>query len=262
MHEGSVGTALVGTALVTGAGRGIGRAVAIALADAGFKVVANDLPGSTDLAQTLAAIRERGGQAHGLPGDISDLARHQGLVEEAWNAFGSLECLVNNAGISVARRGDMLDVTPDSFDRLIEVNLRGPFFLTQAIARRMAEQVAEGFRSIITVSSINVEFASPDRAEYCISKSGLAMMSQLYATRLAPHGINTYEVRPGVIRTQMTAVAREKYDTLFAGGLAPIARWGEPEDLGRAVAMLASGALRYTTGEVVRVDGGLAIRRL
>jgi NAD(P)-dependent dehydrogenase (short-subunit alcohol dehydrogenase family) len=251
-----------GAALVTGAGRGIGRGIALALADAGFKVVANDMPGSTDLPETLAAIRQAGGEAIGLEADIGDLDGHAGVVDRAWAAFGGLDCLVNNAGISVAKRGDMLEVGPDSFDRLIDVNLRGPFFLTQAIARRMIGQPAAGFRSIVTISSINVEFASPDRAEYCLSKSALAMMVQLYATRLAGDGINVYEVRPGVIRTQMTAVAREKYDNLFANGLAPIARWGEPEDLGRAVAMLASGALAYSTGEVVRVDGGMALRRI
>ena len=251
-----------GNALVTGAGRGIGRAIAIALAKAGFKVVANDLAGSTDLPETIAAIREAGGDAVALAADIGDLGDHDRFAGAAWDAFGGLDCLVNNAGISVAKRGDMLAVTPDSFDRLIDVNLRGPFFLTQAIAKRMTAASATGFRSIITISSINVEFASPDRAEYCLSKSALAMMTQLYATRLAGDGINVYEVRPGVIRTQMTAVAREKYDHLFANGLTPIARWGEPEDLGRAVAMLASGALPYSTGEIVRVDGGLAMRRL
>ena len=251
-----------GNALVTGAGRGIGRAIATALAASGFKVVVNDLPGSADLAQTVAAIRDAGGEAVALAADIGDLSDHDRLANEAWNAFGGLDCLVNNAGISVAKRGDMLAVSPDSFDRLIDVNLRGPFFLTQAIANRMTAVPASGFRSIITISSINVEFASPDRAEYCISKSALAMMTQLYAVRLAGDGINVYEVRPGVIRTQMTAVAKERYDGLFANGLTPIARWGEPEDLGQAVAMLASGALRYSTGEVVRVDGGLAVRRL
>lgn len=251
-----------GAALVTGAGRGIGRGIALALADAGFKIVANDLAGSTDLAETVAAIRAKGGEAQAVTGDIGDLAGHAQLVEQAWAAFGGLDCLVNNAGISVAKRGDMLETTPESFDRLIDVNLRGPFFLTQAVAKRMAAAPCDRFRSIVTVSSINVEFASPDRAEYCISKTGLAMMSQLYAARLAADGINCYEVRPGVIRTQMTAVAREKYDRLFADGFTPIARWGEPEDVGRAVAMLASGALAYSTGEVVRVDGGLAVRRL
>ncbi|SFI15224.1 NAD(P)-dependent dehydrogenase, short-chain alcohol dehydrogenase family [Bosea sp. OK403] len=252
----------LGNALVTGAGRGIGRAIALALSDAGFNIIANDLAESDDLPATIAAIEARGGKAVALPGDISDLSSQQALVDEAWAAFGGLHCLVNNAGISVARRDDILKVTPESYDRLMEVNLRGPFFLTQAVARKMVQAPSEHFRSIVTISSINVEFASADRAEYCISKTGLAMMSQLFAARLAGDGINAYEIRPGIIRTDMTAVAKERYDALFADGLTPLARWGEPEDIGKAAAMLASGSLPYSTGEVVRVDGGLAVRRL
>jgi NAD(P)-dependent dehydrogenase (short-subunit alcohol dehydrogenase family) len=251
-----------GNALVTGAGRGIGRGIALALARDGFNLVVNDLPGSEDLDETVAAIERIGGKAAAAPADIADLAGLEGLAAKAWDAFGGLDCLVNNAGISVAKRGDMLEATPESFDRLIAINLRGPFFLTQAIARRMIAAPARRFRSVVTISSINVEFVSTDRAEYCISKAGLAMMTQLYAVRLAEAGINAYEVRPGIIRTKMTAVARERYDKLFAEGLTPIARWGEPDDVGTAVAGLASGAFPYSTGEVVRVDGGLAIRRL
>ncbi|MGH6859478.1 MAG: 3-ketoacyl-ACP reductase [Phyllobacterium sp.] len=251
-----------GTALVTGAARGIGRAIAIALSDAGFNVVANDLPGAAGLSQTGEAIEALGGRVALIEADISTIASHAALIDAAWNAFDGLACLVNNAGVSVLERKDMLDVTPESYDRLMDINLRGPFFLTQAISKRMVEESAERFRSIITISSINVEYVSIDRAEYCISKSGLAMMSQLYAARLAEEGINAYEVRPGVIRTQMTAVAKDKYDRLFANGLAPLARWGEPEDIGKAVAMLASGALPYSTGETIHVDGGLSVRRL
>ena len=251
-----------GNALVTGAGRGIGRAIALAMAESGFAVIVNDLSASQELAETVALIEAQGGRAIAVPGDIGEIAGHARLVETAWNAFGGIDCLVNNAGISVAKRGDMLEVTPESYDRLMGVNLRGPFFLTQAVAQRMVEAPSTRFRSIVSISSINVEFASPDRAEYCIAKHGLAMVSQLFALRLAPHGINVYEVRPGVIRTQMTAVARERYDGLFANGLAPIARWGEPGDVGAAVATLAGGSLPYSTGEVVRVDGGMAVRRL
>lgn len=257
-----MGQAACRNALVTGGGRGIGRGIALALASSGFRVVVNDLEASADLADTVAAIKSSGGEAVALPGDISDIGHHADLVDQAWRAFDGISCLVNNAGISVAQRGDMLGCTPESYDRLMAINLRGPFFLTQAVAKRMIEARTEAFRSIVTISSINVEKASPDRAEYCISKTGLAMMSQLFAVRLAAEGINVYEVRPGVIRTQMTAVAQAKYDQLFANGLAPIARWGEPEDIGRAVAALASGAFAYSTGEVVRVDGGLAIGRL
>ncbi|WP_407123245.1 3-ketoacyl-ACP reductase [Bradyrhizobium sp. STM 3561] len=249
-------------ALVTGAGRGIGRAIALALSGAGFAVIANDLPNSTDLSETVAAIRDQGGEAEPLPFDISDVRHHADAADRAWNAFGGLECLVNNAGVSVAVRDDLLKMTPESYDRVMAINLRGPFFLTQEIVRRMVGVKSPAFRSIITVSSINAEFASTDRGEYCISKTGLSMMARLFAVRLAEHGIGSYEIRPGIIRTQMTAVAREKYDRLIGEGLTPIKRWGEPEDIGRAAAMLASGQLGYSTGEVVRVDGGLALRSL
>jgi 3-oxoacyl-[acyl-carrier protein] reductase len=249
-------------AFITGAGRGIGRSIAQALSTAGFSVIVNDLPGSEDLNATADEIRSAGGRVTVVEGDIADLSGHAQLTEKVWQAYGSLDCLVNNAGISVKTRGDLLDVSPESFDRLIDVNLRAPFFLTQTIARRMAEEQPNSFRSIITISSINVEFASIDRAEYCISKNGLAMMNRLYATRLAEYGINTYEIRPGVIRTNMTAVAKEKYDRLFANGLAPMARWGEPEDVSKTVSALAGGAFAYSTGETIHVDGGLALRRL
>lgn len=249
-------------AFVTGAGRGIGRAIALALADRKFSLVVNDLAASPDLDETLKAIEARGVEARAVPGDIADLAGQGVLVEAAWSAFGRIDCLVNNAGISVKTRGDIFDVSPDSFDRLIGTNLRGPFFITQGVAKRMTQSPSGGFRSIITISSMNAEAASPDRAEYCISKIGLSMMSKVYALRLAGEGIHTYEVRPGVIRTGMTAVARERYDRMFAEGFSPIARWGEPEDVGQAVATLASGALAYSTGEVVHVDGGLSISKL
>lgn len=251
-----------GNALVTGAGRGIGRGIALALARRGFNLVVNDLQHSAELEETVTLIREAGGQVVAVRADIADLAGHAALVESAWQAFGGLHCLVNNAGMSVARRDDILTVTPESFDKLIEVNLRGPFFLTQAVAKRMLAAPADHFRSIITISSINAGFVAVDRAEYCISKTGLTMMSKIYAVRLADAGINCYEVQPGIIRTDMTAVVRERYDRVFQSGRVPIARWGEPEDVGEAVAMLASGGLRYSTGETLHVDGGLAIGRL
>lgn len=249
-------------ALVTGAGRGIGRAIALALSDAGFRVVVNDLPGSVELAETVDEIVKRGGEAKALPFDVSSVEEHARAVEEAWNVFDGIDCLVNNAGVSVKVRDDLLKVAPESYDRVMGVNLRGPFFLTQEVARRMISASSSSFRSVITVSSINAELVSIDRGEYCLSKTGLSMMAQLFAVRLAEHGIGSYEIRPGVIRTQMTAVAKEKYDRLIGDGLTPIKRWGEPEDIGRAAVMLASGYLGYSTGEVVRVDGGLALRRL
>lgn len=249
-------------AFITGAGRGIGRAIALALAEKNFHIVVNDIQASTDLDETLALLTARGARAQPAVGDISEIDRHPNLLDTAWAAFGPIDCLVNNAGVSVATRGDTLDVTPESFDRLMNINLRGPFFLTQACARRMVANPTGHFRSIITISSMNAEAASPDRAEYCISKTGLSMMTKVFALRLAGEGIHTYEVRPGVIRTAMTAVAQDKYDRIFADNGAPLSRWGEPEDVGRAVATLASGAFPYSTGEVVRVDGGLSLPRL
>lgn len=247
---------------MTGGARGIGRGIAQALAERGFAVAVNDLPSSRELHDTVDEIRARGGRAVAVPGDVADLAAHAGMVDAVWSAFGGCHCLVNNAGISVETRGDLFDVTPRSFDRLMSVNLRGPFFLTQAVARRMLASPSSGFRCIVTISSTNAYAASPDRAEYCISKSGLSMMSKVFAARLGEAGICAYEVRPGVIRTAMTAVVQQKYDAMFANGLALIARWGEPEDVGRAVATLADGALAYSTGEVVHVDGGMSVIRL
>ncbi|HEY0523316.1 MAG TPA: 3-ketoacyl-ACP reductase [Stellaceae bacterium] len=250
--------------LVTGGRRGIGRGIAWSFAAKGYDVIVNDLVEDEATDATLAGIAERGARGAFVCADIADIAAHAGLVDRAFAAFGRLDVLVNNAGISVARRGDMLDVTPESFDRLIATNLRGPFFLTQTVARRMIETSPPlGLRrAIITVSSANVTFASPDRAEYCLSKTGLAMMTKLYAVRLAEYEIGVYEIRPGIIRTDMTAVVQEKYHKAIAQGITPIARWGEPEDVGRAAVALASGDFAFTTGDAVHVDGGLHIARL
>ncbi len=265
----TVGEAMPGrrrpVALVTGARRGIGRGIAYALAERGFDVVLADLITDTSAEETAAGIRARGGKAAVVESDIADLSRHQALLDAAWSVFGTLDCLVNNAGVTVARRGDLLDASPDSFDRVLAVNLRGTFFLTQKAARRMAAESRAGGdppRSIITISSINALVPAPERAEYCLSKTALSMMTKLFALRLAPHGIAVYEVRPGIIRTDMTAVVRDKYDRLIAGGVPPIARWGESEDVGHAVATLASGAIPFATGDTYHIDGGLHLPRL
>ncbi len=252
-----------GIALVTGAGRGIGQAIAWSLAEKGFAVVVNALPGDT-LDETLAGIEQRGAHGKAVFADIADLDGQDRLVDDAWSAFGGLTCLVNNAGISVKRRGDLLEVTPESFDRLIAVNLRGPFFLTQRVASRMlAEATPPQPRTITTISSANTFLASPNRSEYCISKIGLSMMTKVFALRLAEAGINVYEIRPGVIRTAMTAVAKDEYDARYAtGDFTPINRWGEPSEIGSAVAMLAEGTLGFATGEAFHIDGGMHIQRL
>jgi NAD(P)-dependent dehydrogenase (short-subunit alcohol dehydrogenase family) len=252
-------------AFVTGARRGIGRAIAHALADAGFDLVVNDLVDDAATAATLATLRSKGRRAAFVPGSIADLAGHARLVDAAFAAFGTVDCLVNNAGVQVKVRGDVLDVKPESFDELIAVNLRGTFFLTQAIAKRMlAETRAAGDppRSIVTISSANARIVGPNRAEYCFAKTGLAMMNQLFAVRLADADIACFEIRPGIIRTDMTAPAAERYDRLIADGISPMRRWGEPEDVGRTVAALAARALPFNTGDAFHVDGGLHIKTL
>ena len=251
-----------GRVLVTGARRGIGRAIAYGFAAAGYDVVANDVADDEATRETLAGLEALGAHGLFLQGDIGDLACQEALVERAFTAFGGLDVLVNNAGISVARRGDMLEVTPQSFDRLIGINLRGPFFLTQAVARRWLTQEAGRPRAVINIASANADMASIDRAEYCLSKAGVAMMTKLYAVRLAEAGIGVFEIRPGVIRTDMTSVASAKYDKLIAEGLTPVRRWGEPEDIGRVAVALAAGEFHFSTGEIVHVDGGLHIARL
>ncbi|MCC6867337.1 MAG: 3-ketoacyl-ACP reductase [Burkholderiales bacterium] len=251
-------------ALVTGASRGIGRAAALSLAARGYDLALLDLPAcAADAAVTGAEAAKRGARADFVAGDIAEIGAHADLVAHACQWHGTLDVLVNNAGISVARRGDILDVAPESLDRVLGVNLRGTFFLTQAVARAMLRApVPARPRAIVTVTSANALIASPDRAEYCLAKTALSMMVKLYALRLAGAGIACYEVRPGIIRTEMTRVATQKYDRLIADGLTPIARWGEPEDVGRVIACLAAGELPFVTGDAVHVDGGLHIHKL
>jgi 3-oxoacyl-[acyl-carrier protein] reductase len=249
-------------ALITGARRGIGRGIALALAEEGFDLVINDFERDRDAEDTLTAAAGRGAGTAFIAADIAELARHAHLVDGAIGAFGRLDCLVNNAGVSVLSRGDLLDVSVESYDRCLSVNLRGPFFLTQRVAREMLARPAregEPPRSIVTITSVNAELASTGRGEYCISKAGASMLTRLFALRLAAHGIGVYEVRPGIIRTSMTAPSAERYDREIPAGATPIARWGEPEDVGRAVATAATGRLPFSVGQVIDVDGGLGV---
>lgn len=249
--------------LVTGARRGIGRAIAYAFAEAGYDVIINDIVEDDAAMETLSGLAERGIRAIFLAADIADVAGHEGLVERAFAAFGGLECLVNNAGISVRRPGDLLDVTPESYDEVMGVNLRGPFFLTAVVAKRMLAIPAGPFpRSIISLSSANATIVAPDRAEYCLSKTGVSMMTKLFAARLGEAGIAVHEIAPGIIRTDMTAPRAARYDRLIGEGLTPIRRWGEGADIGRAAVALASGAFHFTTGDAVHVDGGMHLHRL
>lgn len=257
-------------ALITGAGQGIGRGIALKLAEAGYDIVANDIvldPANTakGLQEVKFRIEQLGRQCLPVQGDVSNLASHEQLVGSALRAFGRLDVLVNNAGVAPKVRADILETAPESYDRLMTINLRGPFFLTQKVARQMLRQdrLADGpAPTIVFITSISAYVSSPSRAEYCISKSGLSMAATLFADRLARDGICVYEVRPGIIATDMTAVVKEKYDKLIAEGLLPQPRWGTPEDVGNAVVALARGYLAYSTGQTIEVGGGFGIRRL
>lgn len=252
-------------ALVTGGARGIGRGIAEALARTGFDVVVDDVREPDEVQDTLQLLQSLGAQTHYVKADISNRDDRQRLVNECRSRFGRLDLLVNNAGVAPAQRVDILEASEESFDRVLAINLKGPYFLTQAVANWMIEQKRldpERTPKIINISSISAYTSSPSRGEYCISKAGVSMMTRLFADRLAPFGINVYEIRPGIIATDMTKAVKEKYDTLIAQGLTPIARWGLPEDIGKAVAAIASGAFPFSTGEVFNVDGGFHLRRL
>lgn len=250
-------------ALVTGASRGIGRASALALAAEGFDIAALAL-GDADRLVTLAGELDRlGRRCLALDADIGDTARHAALVAQVRAALGPIACLVNNAGVSVLQRGDLLEVSEASYDRCFDINTRGTFFLTQAVARSMlGDPAPEGrHRSIVFVTSSNAVAATVERGEYCMSKTALSMAARLYAMRLAKHGIGVYEVQPGLILTEMTAPSKPKYDALIAQGMTLDPRWGQPEDVARVVRTMAAGLLPYTVAQDVRVDGGLLMQR-
>jgi NAD(P)-dependent dehydrogenase (short-subunit alcohol dehydrogenase family) len=252
-------------ALVTGGTRGIGLGIARALARDGFELVVCGLREEAEVAPALAELRADGAPAHYVRADVGERADRTRLVSEIRGRLGRLHLLVNNAGVGPRVRADILEAEEESFERLVRVNLQGPYFLTQSVARWMLEQRqadASWSGAVVFVTSVSATMASTNRGEYCVSKAGLAMASQLWAARLAEADIPVYEVRPGIIRTDMTAPVAEKYDRLIAQGLVPQGRWGLPDDVGRVVAALARGDLPYSTGAVVTVDGGLTIPRL
>ena len=256
-------------ALVTGSSRGIGRAIAIELARVNYDVMINYSANKAAADETCDAVRSAGNQSGRVAACQANVAiadDREKLIQKTREHFGRLDLLVNNAGIAPEKRTDLLEATEQSFDKLIEVNLKGPYFLTQAAARWMIEQRSSNFPdylpAIINITSSSAFAASPERGDYCVSKAGLAMMTKLYATRLADEGINVYEIRPGVIATDMTAGVTAKYDSLIESGLTPIKRWGTPEDVGRAVAAIATNMFPFSTGEVINVDGGFHLRRL
>lgn len=252
-------------ALVTGAGRGIGRGIALALGGKGWSVVVNYRGNRSAADETAAALAALGAEALTVQADISSALDRQRLVDATLERFGGMDLLVNNAGMAPRQRVDILQMSQASYDEVMEVNLRGPLFLTQLVANVMVGQAEVGREArpaIINISSLSAYASSPNRGEYCISKAGMAMMTALFADRLAEYGVNVYEIRPGVIATDMTSVVKEKYDKLIGEGLTPIRRWGEPDDVGRAVLAIAEGYLPFSTGEVINVDGGFHLRRL
>ncbi|MBI1763701.1 MAG: 3-ketoacyl-ACP reductase [Acidobacteria bacterium] len=254
--------------LVTGAGRGIGRGIAVELAKLGHAVAINYAGNASAAEECLQLVRAAGGVGLTVRADVASTEDRARLVQTVLAAYGRIDLLVNNAGVAPDVRADILDAGEASFDRLININLKGPYFLTQLVARQMIEQVkggaltSSGLPRIVTITSVSAYTASVNRGDYCVAKAGLAMMTALYAARLAEYGINVYEVRPGVIATAMTAGVKEKYDGLIAQGAWPLRRWGQPEDIGRAVAAIARGDLPYSTGEVLNVDGGFHLRTL
>jgi NAD(P)-dependent dehydrogenase (short-subunit alcohol dehydrogenase family) len=260
-------------ALITGGSRGIGRGIALALAELGWDLVINYAGNKAAALDTAAAAMEiarsaaREIRAEPCQAEISRAQDRQALLQFTRDRFGRLDLLANNAGIAPLVRADVLEAGEASFDRVLAVNLKGPFFLTQAAARWMIEQIesrggAPLRPKIVNISSISAYTASINRADYCISKAGVAMLTRVFATRLAEHGINVYEIRPGIIATDMTGPVKDKYDKLIADGLTPIARWGSPDDVGKAVAAIAQDLLPFSTGEVLNVDGGFHLRRL
>jgi NAD(P)-dependent dehydrogenase (short-subunit alcohol dehydrogenase family) len=247
-------------AIVTGGTRGIGLGIARALAAEGWRLVVTGVRPAAEVRPVLEELTGLGGEAHYVASDIAATGDRASLVEAALARVGRIDALVNNAGRAPAVRADLLDAGEESFETLIRTNLQGPYFLTQQVARHMVAQ--GGGAGIVFVTSVSAELASINRGDYCVSKAGLAMAARLFALKLAPHAIPVYEVRPGVIATDMTARVKDVYDQRIADGLVPEGRWGTPADVGRVVAALLRGDAPYATGSVVHVDGGLALGRL
>ena len=259
-------------AIVTGASRGIGKGIARELASLGFDLVINFFDFTSDgkcdqsrALQTQKEIKKLDVQCEILRGDVNSAPDRTKLVDLAKSKFGRCDMLVNNAGVAPLKRADILEATEESFDRVMGINLKGPYFLTQKVANWMLEQKKKypqrPFR-IVNISSISAYTSSPSRGEYCLSKAAISMMTKLYADRLAEYNIGVFEIRPGIIATDMTSAVKDKYDKLIAEGLTPIKRWGQPEDVAKAVGAIAEGRLDFSIGQVINVDGGFHLRRL
>jgi len=252
-------------ALVTGGSRGIGFGIASKLADEGWNVAINGMRPEDAVHEPLQKLREKGIRAIYCQGNIGNLDDHHKIIGQIRESLGPISLLVNNAGIAPRKRMDILVTTPESYDEVMDINLKGPFFLSQLVANEMikAMQTEPGFKGcIINIGSISATVASPGRGEYCLSKAGMGMMNLLFASRLGEYDLPVYEVRPGLISTDMTSGVKGKYDTLIEQGITIQKRWGQPEDIGKAVAALARKDFPYSSGEVIMVDGGLTINRL
>ena len=247
------------TAIITGGAGGIGLGIAHELATGGFNIVIFDTKDEVAIRQEIDQLNAKGSETMYCQGDITQVVDCYDFVNKVIEKYEKIDVLVNNAGVAPKVRADILETTEDSIDFVFGVNIKGTFFMSQAVARRMIEQ-NEGI--IVNISSISAYVSSVNRPEYCMSKAAISMMTTLFADRLAAHGIRVYEIRPGVIRTQMTVPVTEKYDRMIADGVFPIERWGFPEDVAKAVSVFASGMLPYSTGEVINVDGGFHFRRL
>ena len=252
-------------ALVTGASRGIGRAIAVELASAGYDIVVNFVSRPEAAEETAALIADEGRETMLAQADISSTEDRASMIEETRSRFGRIDVLVNNAALAPRERVDLLESSEEHYDRTLDVNLKGPFFLTQSIARWMVEErLADPDRKlyIVNISSLSEYTSSVLRGDYCLAKAGLGMLTSLFADRLGEHNIPVNEIRPGIIATDMTAGAKEKYDKLFAEGLTPFRRWGQPEDVARAVRALVGGDFDFATGSAIDLDGGFHLHRL
>jgi len=252
-------------ALITGGSRGIGLGIAKEFAGLHFDLAINGMRDEDSVSTVLNELRLTGARVIYIQGDVSVKMDRQKMVSQTLEYFSRLNILVNNAGIAPQERKDILEATESSFDHVLETNLKGPYFLTQLVAHSMIRQKKEdneGFYCVINISSVSATTASVNRGEYCISKAGIAMATKLWAARLGEYDIPVYEIQPGVIRTDMTAGVKEKYDNLFQQGLAIQKRWGTAEDVGKVAAAMATGSMPYSTGQVVMVDGGISILRL
>ena len=252
-------------ALITGGTRGIGLGIAIELAKAGFDLALNGIRDEETVESVLEDLRLLGTRVAYFRGDVSMKEDRSNLVHAVCKHLDRVNVLVNNAGVAPLERRDILDATEESFEQVLHVNLRGPYFLTQLMANQMIETkkfMPDEFFCIINVSSVSATVASVNRGEYCISKAGIAMATKLWAARLGEFDIPVYEIQPGVIRTDMTSGVEKKYDLLFQNGLAIQSRWGLPSDVGKVAAAMATGSMPYSTGQVVMVDGGMTVPRL